>query len=382
MKILHIIEGVDANLGGLPYALFNILATEKMIGLHSEVLSIVPPPGTFDEISFEYPCYLFSASFPSRFKRSQSAMQWLETHIQEFDCLIIHSLWNLLSIESAFIAAKHQKPYVIWPHGSLDPFDLQKKYFLKKAIGPLVIKRVLKKASFVCCTTSLEAELLECYGSNPKVQVLPLAIEKIHEEGQRSRFRQTYNFEENDTILLFLSRINYKKGLDILLQALKLLQKRNPANHQRIKLAIAGSGSEEYTLYIKTLVNQLDLTSIVTFCGLLSGEAKADAFAGSDCFVLPSMNENFGIAVVESLQAGLPVLISKNVYIWQEIITQQGGWVCDYSVDSVYKQLVYVLDHPQDLILIKSQAQIIGDQFKPQSLSPAYFGFYQSIKRQ
>ena len=380
MKILHIIEGVDANLGGLPYALFNILATEKMIGLHSEVLSIVPPPGTFDESSFEYPCHLFSTSFPSRFKRSQGAMQWLEMHIQEFDCLIIHSLWNLLSIESAFIAAKHQKPYVVWPHGSLDPFDLRKKYFLKKATGPLVIKRVLKKASFVCCTTSLEAELLECYGASPKVQVLPLAVEKTKKEGQRTLFRQTYNFRENDTVLLFLSRINYKKGLDILLQALKLLQKRNPANHQRIKLAIAGSGSEKYTLYIRNLVNQLSLTSTVTFCGLIRGEAKADAFAGSDCFVLPSMNENFGIAVVESLQAGLPVLISKNVYIWQTIIAGQGGWVCDYAVESVYQQLNYVLEHPQELIFRKSQAQVIGSQLTPQALSSKYFDFYHSIK--
>lgn len=380
MKILHIIEGVDANLGGLPYALFNILATEKMIGLHSEVLSIVPPPGTFDKSSFEYPCHLFSSSFPSRFKRSQSALQWLEMHIQKFDCLIIHSLWNLLSIQSAFMAAKHRKPYVIWPHGSLDPFDLQKKYLLKKAIGPWVIKKVLKKASYVCCTTALEAELLESYGARPKIQVLPLAVEKIKEEGHRDHFRQTYNFREDDTVLLFLSRINYKKGLDILLRALKLLQTRNPSYHPRIKLSIAGSGSEEYTLYIRNLVNQLDLTSIVTFCGLINGKAKADAFAGSDCFVLPSMNENFGIAVVESLQAGLPVLISKNVYIWRSIIEKQGGWVCDYSVESVYQQLNYILSHPQELVFRKSQAQLIGNQFTPQALSSRYFDFYHSIQ--
>jgi glycosyltransferase involved in cell wall biosynthesis len=376
VKVLHVIEGVDRSLGGLPYALFNILHIEQSLGVESEVLSIMPPEGMFDSKLFSQPFHLFDSSFPKRFKKSQQAIKWLKEHIEEFDLITIHGIWNLLVWEAAFLAAKKQKSYIIWPHGSLDPFDLQKKRYLKKMLGPILVKSILNNAACVCCTAQLEAEVLEKYRATPLVTILPLVVVNDVKKGDRNLFRKTFKFSDTDFVVLFLSRIDYKKGLNLLLPALSKLKTTYP----HLKLAIAGADSNNYLQKVKTWIEELQLEDRVIFCGLVSGQEKADAFAGSNCFVLPSMNENFGIAIVESLQAGLPVLISKNVYIWREIVEKEGGWACEYSIESVAFHLKNILDNPRELLLKRENASRAGQQFSFDSLSQVYFQFYQSFQ--
>ena len=143
---------------------------------------------------------------------------------------------------------------------------------------------------------------------------------------------------------------------------------------------IAGSDSNDYGKNVREWIQKYNLESKVIMPGFLSGQDRDDAFAGSDCFVLPSMNENFGIAVVEALSAGLPVLISDNVYIWKEIIRSGGGWVCNYSIESLIASLIDILKTQSDLKDKKENAKRSTEQFSPENLRILYKNFYNQIR--
>ncbi len=195
----------------------NILSVEKELNFQSEVLTLSLGKDTIQWITPPSRIHLFKLSFPSRFSRSKSAIRWLEQHTRDYDLFVIHSVWTMLAQEAALLFLKKGVPYMIWPHGSLDPFDLQKKSHLKKLLGPLVLRSTLRSAACVCCTTQVEAERIETYGASITKSVLPLPISTGGEQGNRSRFRKRYRFMEEDFVMLFMSRIDYKKGLDLII---------------------------------------------------------------------------------------------------------------------------------------------------------------------
>lgn len=361
-------------MGGTVSALMNILRVENNIGMDSTVLTLKT-----DELDSSLKdlanVIIISPSFPKRFSRSKYASFWLNENARSFDIAFIHSIWGIINIEASRIFRHLRIPYSIWPHGSLDPFDLQKKKYLKKILGPILVRPMLNNSKEIICTTKLESERLERYGSKDKTMVLPLPINPPSTQGDRERFRKKYLLNSDDFVLLFLSRIDYKKGLNLLIPSLN----RISSNHPNIKLIIAGPDTNGYKRNVCAWIRKYKIENRVILSGFLSGQDKLDAFAGSECFVLPSMNENFGIAIVEALSAGLPVLISDHVYIWKEIIKGGGGWVCNYSIDSLSDAIKMILSTPSDLIKKKESAKRSAEQFSTISLTPLYIELYKQL---
>ncbi len=374
MRILHITPNIDAKKGGSVSAIKNIISIERKIGFDSTVLGLDfdgVRPTLFDNADL----MAFSPSFPKRFSRSKKANNWLRGNANNCDLVQVHTIWGFLQIETPGILNKLGVPYVMWPHGSLDPFDLRKKRHLKKIIGPIIIRKVLERSAAVICTTKLEADLLEKYGAKCRTKVLPLSVNPSKGHGNREEFRNKYGISSSDFVLLFLSLICYKKGINLLILAVK-----NIANkYSNIKLVIAGSDLNGYERQVKEWIKKYQVEDRVIMTGFLSGQDKINAFAGSDCFVLPSMNENFGIAVVESLSNGLPVLISNNVYIWKEIIQSNSGWVCEYSHNSLMKQIMNILGNPKDILEKKNNASKAAEQFYPDNLKNLYKNVYRDL---
>lgn len=374
MKILHIIPNINAKMGGSVYAVMNILMLEKNMGIRSTVLSIKadePDPNLLELATVK----ILPPSFPARLSRSKNANKWLSKNALHYDLAMIHTIWSALPIEASRILNKLQLPFVIWPHGGLDPFDLKKKKYIKKILGHILIRSMLNKSTAIVCTANLEAERLERYGAKAKLNVLPLPVSGISGLGDRERFREKFSLSNDDFVLLFLSRIDYKKGLNLLIPAVKKVS----ATYSNIKLMIAGSDSNDYGKNVRTWIKKYNLEGKVIIPGFLSGQDRDDAFAGSDCFVLPSMNENFGIVVIESLSAGLPVLISDNVYIWKEIIQGGGGWVCNYSVESLVKTIATIIESPSDYDTKKKHAKQSAKQFSPENLKDSFIEIYNQV---
>jgi glycosyltransferase involved in cell wall biosynthesis len=143
-------------------------------------------------------------------------------------------------------------------------------------------------------------------------------------------------------MVLFLSRLDPKKGLDILIPALaKLAQRRDD-----FTLVLAGSGDEAYTSQVQHLVTAYGLHNRTIFPGFVQGEEKWQLLREADVFVLPSYQENFGIAVVEALTAGLPVIISHRVNICREIVEAGAGLVTDLVPETLASTIDQLLSHP------------------------------------
>jgi glycosyltransferase involved in cell wall biosynthesis len=376
MNILHVIEGVDVRLGGLSYLLGDITSMEQLIGHSNEVVSI-ECEAQYVNKEIKTKIHLFKPSFPARFNNSDAAIDWLKSHIHSYDLLIIHSTWNILAHRASYVARIKKTPYVFWPHNSLDPFDLEKKNLLKSVLGPLFIRKHLNGAVAICSASKLESERLRTYGATTPRFELPYPVRYSNQEGNRQRFRDKYNLTDKDFTFLFLSRVDYKKGLDLAIRAFARLKEEVP----NLKFMVAGPDTNGYSDYIQKLIKQLDLEDDAKMIGSLAGTAKNDAFLGADCFLLPSLNESFGIAVVEALQSGLPVLISNNVFIHEEISKLNGGWVCTIEVNDICKTMKRVVQDTVGYASTKKQAKEAGLFFSDiNRLKNIYTYFYLSLK--
>jgi glycosyltransferase involved in cell wall biosynthesis len=374
MRILHIIAGIDPASGGTTTALRNIITMESIHGIEHEILTIqwrVPDSAILEMVSV----YNAKSSFPARYARSLDAINWLEQNLRRFDLFIIHGIWSWLPWKVSKVLAAMRKPYIICPHGSLDPFDIQKKRLLKKILGPIFVRGILDRSTAILCTASKEARLVERYGAHPRMESLPLPVPFSARRGEAHRFRSKWGYEGGEFTFLFLSRINYKKGLDILIPAFAKLGQES----RKVKLVIAGSDHEGYGVRVKSWIDQWHIRQNVIFAGFLQGEEKDDALAASDCFVLPSLNENFALAVVEALGAGVPVIISENVYIEEEVAQANAGWVCKLSVDSLYDTMKRVILDSTDYTEKRNATIALAQSYSPERIGKLYIKLYTEL---
>ena len=186
-----------------------------------------------------------------------------------------------------------------------------------------------------------------------------------------TRFPEDWNIAEGDFVMLFLSQINYKKGLNLILPAMGELVKTYP----NLKLIMAGDYQVDYMDKVKGWITAYALQDHVVLPGFLSGGDKAMVFRQADCFLLPSLNENFGIAVIEALAYGLPVVITRNVYIY-EAIEEKGGWVCDYSVDSLKQVLAKLINNQKEVERMAALAPDTAKIYSLKGLKALYQGFH------
>jgi len=147
-------------------------------------------------------------------------------------------------------------------------------------------------------------------------------------------------------VILFMSRIEPKKGLNLLIPALEGVL---AAGHQ-FQFILAGSNPQDpaYESQIQTQIQQSAIADYTTITGFVTGEQKARLLQTADLFVLPSYYENFGIAVAEAMVAGIPVMISDGVQIWEQIKRAEAGWVSTGGVDEITALITSALQNRQE----------------------------------
>jgi glycosyltransferase involved in cell wall biosynthesis len=337
-RILFITDKLHSKYGGVPTAILNISKLFFASNISFDILNIG------EKIEIEgLEIINFPASGIPKFQYSKSGEQWLKQNFENYNVFYFHSVWSLSIIRLYQIILKFNLTYYISSHGCLDPFDIQKKKPLKKLLGKLIVNRILTSAKHIITTSTIEKEKLNYFGiKKDNAIVLPLPVD--YEEGilgSGDCFRNKYRID-NQFIFLFLSRINYKKGLDLFILSVAELINQNKIDISSFKIVIAGDFNNHYTNYIKSLILKNQLSKNVIFTGNIEGNEKANAYAAADVFILPSHNENFGLAIVEALQSGLPILISKNVYIYKELfnsVNNHPGWICNENITDL-KEMV------------------------------------------
>jgi glycosyltransferase involved in cell wall biosynthesis len=232
-------------------------------------------------------------------------------------------------------------PYILQPHGSLDPF-LRERHKLRKAVYELLIeRRNMEHAAGIHFTAEEERRLALPYIGKSRSFVVPLGIypEEYKTLPPRGTFRREFPEVGARRIVLHLGRIHFKKGLDVLVDAFSILASKRDDVH----LVLAGPDDNGYGDEIRKRIGDHGLSRRATFTGMLQGDSKLAAFADADVFALPSYTENFGISVVEAMACGLPVVISKNVNIWREIESAEAGLVTECEAGACAAALLTLL---------------------------------------
>jgi glycosyltransferase involved in cell wall biosynthesis len=268
---------------------------------------------------------------PSRFPRlywSPAMGRALARRTKEFDLVHSHAIWLWPGIAAGRAAARARVPFVISPRGMLvNELIRRRSRFVKKAWLALLERRNFARASAIHLTSERERDDAAATG-------VPIAAPFVVPNGIDPPPRPNVP-RSNDTIV-FLGRINWKKGLDALLVAL--------GNVPDAKLVIAGNDEEELTPKLRDIARACGVEHRVTFRGPIYGEAKDELLAGATLFVLPSKSENFGNVVVEAMAMQTPVIVTPGVGLAADVEAYGAGLVAEQT--ELARAIRLLLDDP------------------------------------
>jgi glycosyltransferase involved in cell wall biosynthesis len=342
LKVLHVIPAVAACYGGPSRVVLDTCKTLRDEGIEAEIATTnadgnfnLPIPDDSPTFVNGVPVYFFERQQPWDYKFSWGLTRWLKRNVASYDLLHIHAVFSYPTAVAAFYARKHAIPYIILPHGMLTPWAVRQNWLLKQVYLRAIEERNLEGAAAVHFTAEEELRISVVRG--PSNFVLPCVVD-FETNGNRPR----PDPESIRIRILFLSRIDPKKGIELLIDALSRLAEEG----LDFELILAGSGEQKYEDRVKAMIHDAGLSARTRVKGFVEGPAKADLFATSDIFVLPSHQENFGIAVVEAMTFGLPVIISDRVNIHDEIAKVRAGLIISTSVEELCKAIRTLSNDP------------------------------------
>lgn len=225
-------------------------------------------------------------------------------------------------------------PYVIAPHGMLDPWSLSQSKWIKRALLLWRVKSNLQHAAGIHYTAVAERDGAASLRLKPVSIVEPngVELEAYQRLPERGSFRVRFDIAADRPIVLFLSRIHPKKGIDLLIPAFARVAAAYAPETGPV-LALVGPEHPGYRATVEALIAQHGVGDRVIWTGMLQGVDKVQAYVDSDIFVLPSYQENFGIVVAEAMAAGLPVIISDKVNLDRDVLTAGAGAVVPTQVE-------------------------------------------------
>ena len=362
MKVLHLIPSIALVRGGPSIAVIEMVKSLRNTDIDAEIVTTNDDGDVLLDVPLnklhEYqqvPVRFFARFSPSihavrEFAFSPSLTAWLWQHLQDYDLLHVHAIFSYPSTIAMAIARIKNIPYITSPHGLLCEWSLQQNYRKKKLYLNLIERKNLFSAKVVHLTAKQEKEELELSKLNLPSIIQPLGLDmpRLISDG-RQQLHQILSIPLQTPIILFLSRLHPKKGLDYLIPALAKLQDQNFA------FVLAGKGTAEYEAEVDRLVQQNRLSDRTYKLGFVSGEKKNICLQGADLYALTSHSENFGVAVLEALASGTPALVTKGVALSDLVKEQSLGWVVDLEVNAIANSI-------QDFLSNLDVAKQKGDQ--------------------
>ena len=304
----------------------------RRAGNEVEIATLDDPGGETYESQLGCPVHACGPAKANYFY-SRRLDQWLHANIDRFDGVIVNGIWQYQAV-----AARHEvagkKPYVVFAHGMLDPYFKDRfplKHLKKLVYWILQEHRTLNQANAVCFTTETEKTIaaegfpfrhfkrvVVPYGTRGPVGDPP---------AMKQAFLDAWPELKGTEYLLFLSRIHPKKGCDLLIEA---FAQAAPAS---MRLVMAGPDDTSLGNELRQRAEQLGIANRVTWTGMLKGDLKWGAFFGAEAFILPSHQENFGIAVADALACSIIPLISDKVNIAPEVAGDGAGIVASDTLE-------------------------------------------------
>ena len=299
---------------------------------------------------------------------------WCRRHLGEFDFVHIHTVFSQPANVAMGAARRQRVPYAVRPLGQLCDWSLRQRAWIKRLLLALVTRRNINGAAFLHVTSAMEAEETMRNGFRCPVLVQPhgLDLPPVHADA-REHLRRELRVPADRTLAIFLSRLHPKKGLEILFDAMARQR------HKDFDLVVAGTGEDSYVASLHALVERLGLAARVHWTGFVSSEPKWRLLQGGDLFVLPSHSENFGIVVVEALACGLPVVVSTEVALAEEIRRHRLGLVASLGAQAVADAMDQLLANPVERADIARRARdVVAEHFSWDAAARALAQRYQA----
>jgi len=327
MKVLHVIHSVDVRSGGPSHVIRKLVREQVRLGhqvslLATSVQSAQPwearesfTQRMQSDLAFEGVEVYLGAAFGrrqlwSKYAFSPDCARWLRRRLADPDqspnVIHIHGVFSHLTSTAAACARRYSIPYVLRIAGTLDSKCLRMGHSrLKSVFTRLFLRKDLQRAACIHATSHSEAEELRHWVSKDSIRVIPHGVDvpDFDYSEARNEFLNRFPQLRGKRVILFLSRVVAKKRPELIVQALDELRPR----HDDVALLIAGYETGHMAV-LKASVQRHNLQQSVVYAGFLQGKQKRGAFAAASMFILPSLDENFGIAVLEAMAHAFPLL--------------------------------------------------------------------------
>ena len=338
MKFLHIMRSVDPEGGGPIEALVQSDPVWRRLGHSREIVSLDAPD---DPWVAACPIQTHAVGWPLlkraqkrvpwlRYGYTPALVPWLRAHVADYDVIVVNGLWNYSNFAARCVLPFQERPYFVFTHGMLDPWFRKTnppKHWTKQLVWWLSEGPLLHGARAVLFTSEGERKSADKafwpYRFRHAVSGYGTADAPPATTERQLAFRARVPALGERPYLLFLARLHRKKGCDLLLDAFASAA----SNHPATDLVIAGPDTDGLRRQLEARAAALGIAGRVHWPGMVQGDAKWGALQGCEAFVLPSHGENFGIAVVEAMAAGKPVLLSGRVNIATDIANANAAFV-------------------------------------------------------
>ena len=368
MKILHSVASLAPRHGGPTVAAFGMVRALRAEGIEAKIVSSDDDVGgrldvpLHQWIEHEGVPVLFLPRVPAQqhtlvgFTYTPGLKSWLKSNLSDFDFAHVHTVFSHPANVTMQVCRSTATPYAVRPLGQLCRWSLQQRSWLKKLQLSIITRRNLNGASFIHCTSAMEAEESAEAGFRSPCSVLPHGIDLPPQlEHPRSRLRDRLGIPADRKLVVFMSRVHPKKGIELLIAA--VAQATTPFD-----LLIAGAGDEAYMQELKRLIDNAGISQRVRWLGFLQGDDKWLLLQGADLFVLPSHSENFGIAVLEAIACGLPVVVSDQVALQSEVKSLSLGRVIPLQETALTSAMDELLAAPAECTEISARAIAAAEQ--------------------
>ena len=337
MRVLHVTSMIDRRDGGPTTALVGLTSAQVRNGLNVSVLATHRAGADLsaaDQMRSSGIHVELVGPVRGKLQRIPKLRAAVDEMVSQANVVHIHAIWESIQHHTASVAYQRSVPYVFRPCGMLDPWSLSQNRWKKRLYMAWRLRRDLNYAAAIHYTADAERDLAQTLALSPPAIVVPngVDLEAFHQLPTRGAFRHKFGIEPNRPMVLFLSRIHPKKGLDLLIPAFAKVA-RDKVEGKEPLLALVGPDMDGYRAEVEALINTHGLNENIIWTGMLTGAEKVQAYVDSDLFVLPSYQENFGISVAEAMAAGVSVIISDKVNLDRDVLAAQGGAVVPTRVE-------------------------------------------------
>lgn len=342
MKILNIC-GYSWEIGGPSQVIYEHAKVQLRLGADVTILTpespgerIYPVPDGARLITV--PRHALARLLP---EFSPELYRYVRDHADEYDLVHLHGLFHFGSMYP--LAHRMCARRVLTIHGTLDRWAMRKSRWKKELVSTLFQRRLLGNADLIHVHNQDEADDVQRYLGRPPRRLLicnnGMDLDAYTALPAPGSFRRKYGIADSEKIILFLSRLNVKKGLDLLLPAFRALAAQRPD----VRLAVVGP-DDGYRANVETFVQENNLSTRVLLTGMLTGAEKLAAFRDADLFALPTYSESFSIAALEALLLGLPALLSDRVGFGEQLRATGAAHLTELTTARVQQGLEKLLD--------------------------------------